>query len=139
MSPARSGSLTGMSSYTHLNLADVDDSAVRVGLDAVGTIRFASEDLAVTETGLSHIKMEPGTRQPFGHRHREGEELYVVIAGSGRIKVGDDVLELARLDAVRVEPRTLRCFEAGPDGLEYIAAGARHPGDGEGEAGWWSE
>jgi len=44
-----------------------------------------------------------------------------------------------RLDAVRVSPAVTRAFEAGPDGLEVLAFGPHHEGDGELIPGWWSD
>lgn len=50
---------------------------------------------------------------PFGHRHREQEEVYVVVAGSGRMKAGDELVEIAEWDVIRVAPSVMRAFEAG--------------------------
>jgi uncharacterized cupin superfamily protein len=126
------------SSYTHINLEAVEDSAAGHGFGETGEARFPAEQLGARRTGLSHHRLRPGRRQSFGHRHEEAEEVYVVIAGSGRVKLDDEVRELVALDAVRVAPPVARCFEAGDDGLELLAVGARHPGDGEILPGWWS-
>ena len=64
---------------------------------------------------------------PFGHRHREQEEVYVVASGSGRAKLDDELIELAQWDVVRVAPSVIRAFEAGPDGLDMICVGGRRP------------
>jgi len=55
----------------------------------------------------------------------------VILSGSGRVKLGDQVSEVRTLDAIRVSPDVARAFEAGPDGLEFLAFGPHHPGDGE--------
>jgi mannose-6-phosphate isomerase-like protein (cupin superfamily) len=125
--------------YTHMNLAQVEDSAPKFGLAEVQEARFATGDLDAESTGVSHHRVKPDQRQAFGHRHDEAEEVYVVIAGSGRVKLDDDIIELERLDAVRVSPGVMRAFEAGPEGLEMLACGARHDGDGEVVQGWWSD
>ena len=125
--------------YTLKRLGEVENSAPRFGFGEVQESRFATEDLDAERTGVSFHRLRPGARQPFGHRHDEAEEVYVVLAGSGRVRLDDDVEELARLDALRVAPRTMRCFEAGPEGLEWIAVGARHEGDGEVVPGWWAD
>jgi mannose-6-phosphate isomerase-like protein (cupin superfamily) len=78
-------------------------------------------------------------RQPFGHRHDKAEEVYVVIAGSGRVKLDDEIVDIAGRDAVRVAPGVMRAFEAGSDGMELLAFGAHHDGDGEVVQGWWSD
>ena len=81
----------------------------------------------------------PVKRMPFGHRHEEAEEIYIVVAGSGRMKLDDEIIEVETLDAIRVSPEVVRAFEAGDEGLEVIAAGARHDGDGEVVQDWWSD
>ena len=57
----------------------------------------------------------------------------MVVAGSGRMLLDGEVVELAPWDAVRVAPEVLRAFEAGPDGLEVIAIGGPKPEGGDGE------
>ena len=120
-----------MSGYTIKNLRDVEDSAPRFGFGEVQEARFAQRDLDAERTGLSLHRVKPGKRQGFAHRHDQAEEVYVVIAGGGRMKVGDDVLDLRPLDAIRVAPELVRSFEGGPEGLEVLAFGPHHEGDGE--------
>lgn len=125
--------------YSHINLAEVEDSAAKFGYGETQESRFANSDLEVQRTGVSHHRVKPGRRQAFAHRHAEAEEVYVVLAGSGRVKLDDDVVELEPRDAVRVAPEVTRQFEAGPDGLELLAVGARHDDRGEMLPGWWSD
>jgi mannose-6-phosphate isomerase-like protein (cupin superfamily) len=89
--------------------------------------RFARSALGSPELGVSRFTYEPGARMPWGHRHREQEELYVVVAGSGRAKLDDEIVELEAWDALRVAPAVIRSFEAGPDGLDVICIGGRRP------------
>ena len=119
-----------MSDYTVKNLGDVEDSAPKHGFGDVQEARFARGDLDAEQTGLSLHRVKAGKRQGFAHRHDEAEEVYVVLSGSGRMKVGDEVIEVGPLDAIRVAPAVVRAFEGGPDGLEVLAVGAHHPGDG---------
>lgn len=129
---------SGMAPYTHKNLGAVEDAAAKFGFDETHESRFASEDLQTEQTGVSHHRLKPGKRQPFGHRHDEAEDVYVVIAGSGRVKLDDKVVELRPLDAVRVSAGVTRAFEAGDEGLEFLAFGPRRPDDrGEIIQGWW--
>jgi mannose-6-phosphate isomerase-like protein (cupin superfamily) len=123
--------------YTHKRLTDVKDSAPEFGVGDGMEARFAKDDLDAEDTGISHHRLKPGKRQPFGHRHDEAEEIYVVLGGTGRIKMDDEILEVETLDAIRVAPGVTRAFEAGPGGLEVIAVGARHDGDGELVQDWW--
>jgi mannose-6-phosphate isomerase-like protein (cupin superfamily) len=102
----------------------------------------ASHALELERLGLTYQRLPAGYRFPIGHTHKEQEEVYVVVGGSGRMKLDDDIVEVARCDAVRVAPGTWRGYEAGPDGLEIIIVGAPHladpQGDVEGRRGWWA-
>jgi len=95
-------------------------------------------DLQAEETGVAHHRLNPGGRQPFAHRHDQAEEVNVVLSGSGRVKLDDEIVDLQTLDALRVAPGVTRCFEAGADGLEFIVFGPHRKGDGEIIQGWWS-
>jgi mannose-6-phosphate isomerase-like protein (cupin superfamily) len=125
--------------YTHKNLADVKDMAPEFGMPPEMQSRFAREPMGLERVGLTYFRLAPGFRIPFGHRHVDQEEVYVVIKGSARMKVGDDVVELGTLDAVRVPGDTLRNLEGGPDGAEVLAFGER-AGEDQSEMvpGWWS-
>jgi mannose-6-phosphate isomerase-like protein (cupin superfamily) len=120
-----------MSAFSIVNLLDLEDSVSgRVdGLEG----RFGRKHLDSRDLGISHWRYAPNLRNPGGHRHREQEEAYVVVSGSGRVLLGDEAHDIKRWDVVRVAPETARAFEAGPDGLEYIAIGGPKPEGGDGE------
>jgi uncharacterized cupin superfamily protein/quinol monooxygenase YgiN len=124
---------------THLPLLQAEDQAAAYGFSSQGESRFPAEDLGLERTGIGHHRMPPGARSAFGHRHAEAEEVYVVLTGAGRAAVGDRTVELAPRDALRVAPGLARAFEAGPDGLELLAVGPRHPGDGDLLPGWFGD
>lgn len=126
-------------SHTIKNLRDVEDSAPKFGFDAVQEARFPRKDLDAETTGLAYMKVKAGQRQPFAHKHDNAEEVYVVLSGSGRIKLDDDIIDLQPLDAIRIAPGVTRSVEGGPDGIEYLAFGAHHDGDGEivKDPGFW--
>jgi mannose-6-phosphate isomerase-like protein (cupin superfamily) len=126
-------------SFTRVRLTEVKDSAPEFGFGEIQEARFAREDLEAERTGVSHHRLKPEQRSPFGHRHEQAEEVYVVIGGSGRIKLDDEIVELETLDAIRVAPKVTRAFEAGPDGIEVLAIGAHHDGEGEIVQNWWSD
>ncbi len=128
-----------MAGYAITNLKEVDDSAAKFGLSPALEARFPRKVLRFEQIGLSHQRLAPNARQPFGHRHREQEEVYVVVDGSGRVNLDGEVHELRVWDAVRVAPGTVRCFEAGSDGLASLAFGTSTGGlaDVESLPGWW--
>jgi mannose-6-phosphate isomerase-like protein (cupin superfamily) len=117
--------------HTQINLAEVEDAAPANGFGARWEARVAREDLDAEQTGLTYFRLRPGKRSPFVHRHRRAEEVYVILRGTGRVKLDDEIFEVRALDAVRVAPEVARGFEAGPDGLEFIAFGPHHDADGE--------
>jgi mannose-6-phosphate isomerase-like protein (cupin superfamily) len=125
--------------YTIKKLTEVEDSAVKHGIGEFQEARFANEDLEAERTGISYIRVKPGKRQAFAHRHEDAEEVYVVLAGSGRMKLDDDIVDVETLDAIRVAPEVIRMFEAGPEGIELLALGVRHKGDGEIIPDWWAD
>jgi mannose-6-phosphate isomerase-like protein (cupin superfamily) len=128
-----------MAGYTHKNLSEVKDAAPGFGFGEMGEVRFAKDDLDAERTGISHLKLNPGVRMPFAHKHDKAEEIYVVIAGSGLMKMDDEIVEIVELDAIRISPEIARGFEAGPDGITLLAVGARHDGDGEVLQDWWTD
>jgi quercetin dioxygenase-like cupin family protein len=113
-----------MSGYTVVNLKEVEDQAPKFGYAPHLESRFARKALGLENSGLSHFKVGPGFRVPFGHHHTDQEEVYVVVAGSARLKIGDAIVELGTWDAVRVPPELTRGMEGGPDGAEILAFGA---------------
>lgn len=117
-------------SYTIKNLRDVEDVAPRFGFDSIQEARFPWRALDAENTGLAYHIIKPGKRG-FPHRHEAAEEIYVVLSGSGRINLDGEVRALQPLDAVRVAPHVARAFEAGANGLELLAFGPHHEGDGE--------
>ena len=129
-----------MSGYTKTNLRAVEDSAPKFGMPSEMHARFARTPIEGETLGLSLFSLEPNFRIPFGHKHLSQEEVYVVVSGSGRVKVGDEVVELGQWDAIRFDKDTMRNMEAGPEGCEYLAFGAGDdPMDAEMAPGWWSE
>ena len=113
-----------MAEYAKKNLREVEDAAVKHGFSETQMARFAGGDL-----GCERI----------GHRHEEDEEVYVILDGSGRMRLGEEVIEVEPMDAIRVAPGIMRAFEAGPDGLELLAFGTHHEGDGEIDPGFWDD
>jgi len=130
-----------MSSYTKKNLErDVENQAPKFGMPDELNARFARTALDGKTLGLSLMSLAPGFRIPFGHKHSGQEEVYVVVRGSARVKVEDDVVELGEWDAIRFDKNTMRNVEAGPEGVKYLAFGAGDdPRDAEMVQNWWSE
>jgi mannose-6-phosphate isomerase-like protein (cupin superfamily) len=130
--------------FTHRNLK-ADPPDVGSNFDGPPDLEFrpATGPLELERSGLTYQRIPPGYRFPYGHTHKTQEEVYVVVRGSGRMKVDDEIVELAEWDAVRVPPGAWRGYEAGPEGLEILVIGAPSLGDAprddvEGRRDWWS-
>jgi mannose-6-phosphate isomerase-like protein (cupin superfamily) len=131
--------------FTRRNLrADLDD--VGPNFDGAPDLEFrmATDALELEQSGLSYQRVPPGHRFPYGHTHATQEEVYVVVRGSGRMKLDDEVIDVGEWDAVRVPPGTWRGYEAGSEGLEILvigapSLGADRRGDVEGERDWWAD
>ena len=106
--------------------------------------RAATKPLRLEQSALSYQWVPPGYRFPYGHSHSTQEEVYVVVRGSGRMKLDDQIVDVKEWDAVRVPPGTWRGYEAGPEGLELLVVGAPNlgedpRGDVDGQRGWWTD
>jgi uncharacterized cupin superfamily protein len=124
--------------YTQLNVKDdVENMSERFGLAPNMEARFGRNPLGLEGGGFSYQKLAPNFRSPVAHRHKEQEEVYVVVSGGGRVKIEDEVRELRQWDAIRLAPATARAFEAGPEGLELLAIGFGEGGDTELIEGFW--
>lgn len=131
-----------MSGYTKLNLKnDVEDMAAKFGMSPNLEFRVAAQPLEAQESAISYLRVAPGFRLPFGHKHERQEEIYVLVGGSARIKLDDEVIDLEPWDTVRIPKETIRNVEAGPEGAELILIGAPNtgPNDAEMLQGWWTE
>ena len=130
-----------MSAYTKRNLrSEVEDQAPKFGMPAEMRAQFGRTPLEAETLGLSLFTLEPGFRIPFGHKHVGQEEVYVIVRGSARVKVEDEIVALDEWDAIRFDKNTMRDMEAGPNGVEYLAFGA---GDDASEVkmtqDWWTD
>jgi quercetin dioxygenase-like cupin family protein len=117
-----------MSEYTKVNIGEVEDMAPQYGMDQVCEARFARGALGAQQIGIAYYALKPGQRLPFGHRHDEDEEVYLVQSGAGRFKIGDEVFAVGARDVVFVPPHSMRSWEAGDDGMELIAFGGHTEG-----------
>lgn len=129
-----------MADYTKLNLKEVEDQAPKFGMTEM-EFRSARVPLELENSGLSYLRVAPNYRIPFGHKHNVQEEVYILVSGSARLKLDDEVIDLKPLDAVRIHKDTMRNFEGGPEGAEVIAIGAPNtgPGDGPMTQDWWTD
>jgi quercetin dioxygenase-like cupin family protein len=130
-----------MGGYTHVNLKQVEDQAPKFDLSPELEFRTAREPLELENAGVSYLRLAPRYRMPFGHDHNVQEEVYVLVGGSARLKLDDDVVELQPFDAVRIHKDTMRNLEGGPDGAEVILVGAPKtgPGDADMTQGSWGD
>jgi mannose-6-phosphate isomerase-like protein (cupin superfamily) len=127
-----------MSDFAIINLMELDDVTGDIeGIEG----RFARPSLESEHLGMSHFRYAPNRHSSIGHRHGVQEEVYVVVAGSGRVRIDDEIRDVRQWDAIRIAPRAVRGFEAGPDGLEMVIAGSDRPEEGDGEmvSDWWTD
>ena len=90
-----------MSDYTHLNLKGVEDQAPNFGLSPDLEFRMTRVGLGLENSGLSYLRIAPGFRLPFGHKHKNQEEIYVLVNGKARMKIEDEVRDLEPWDGRR--------------------------------------
>ena len=128
-----------MDGVEKLNLNEIEDMAAKMGFGEVQEARFAGKPLGCERIGLALEHVKPGKRGASAHVHQEDEEVYVVVAGSGVAKVGEERIELREMDALRVAPSVARGFEAGPGGLKLIAFGTHTPEDAELVQDFWDD
>ena len=129
--------------FTHRNLReDLEDLGSNFDGPPDLEFRAATKALGLEQSGLTYQRVPPDYRFPYGHTHETQEEVYVVVGGSGRMAVDDEVFDLKKWDAVRIPPGSWRGYEAGPEGLELLVIGAPNLGDNprddvEGARDWW--
>lgn len=129
-----------MAGYTKQNLKEVEDQAPKFGMSPNLEARFARVALDAELIGITYERLAPNFRFPWGHKHKTQEEVFVLVSGSARMKLDDEVQDLKPWDAVRVHKDTVRGLEAGPEGAEFVVIGAPGgPGDAENLDNWWSE
>ena len=119
--------------HTKKNLQDVADAALDYGFADHQGARFPRTEPGATATGLAYLRIKPGS-EAFAHRHGEAEEIVLMLSGSGRIKLDDELIELVGLDAVRVSPGVTRALEAndeGPRGRRVRSPRRRRRRDGQ--------
>ena len=128
-----------MADYTLINFEDVENPAPKFGMGDSMDTRFAREALGLKNSGVSRFRIEPNFRVPFGHKHEQQEEVYVVTRGSAKLKLDDEVVELKEWDAIRIPPDVMRAIESGPEGCELVLVGSPAPRDTEMVPGWWAD
>jgi len=130
-----------MANYTKLNLRqEIEDQSPKFGINEM-EFRSARVPLELENSGLSFLRLDPNYRVPFGHHHNQQEEVYILVAGSAKLKLDDELLELKPWDAVRISKETMRNLEGGPDGAEILLFGAPNAGSGDAQMsqGWWTD
>ena len=78
--------------------------------------------------GVNRVRVEPGRLPTPPHSHGLSEEIYYVLGGSGLLWQDEAVCEVGAGDTVvQVADHHEHTFRGGPDGLEYLVFGTRHP------------
>jgi mannose-6-phosphate isomerase-like protein (cupin superfamily) len=130
-----------MADYTKRNLkTDVEDVAPKFDLAPDMEYRPGRDPLATEQSAVSYLRLAPGFRMPFGHHHKEQEEIYVLLSGSATLNLDGEKVDLVPMDVTRIPAPTIRALEAGPEGCELLLYGAPNVGSGDAEThdGWWA-
>ena len=126
--------------WTLRNLDQIEDVAARRAPDGTRQLRFAGEALGLSQVGMSHQRLGAMVRQQIGHRHTLAEEVFYVVAGSGRVRLDDELVEIVTGDLLRVGPEVMRSFEGGEDGIELVVFSQKITEDeGEIVRDWWQD
>jgi mannose-6-phosphate isomerase-like protein (cupin superfamily) len=127
-----------MADHTIVNLREVEDAAKKFGMPEGLESRFARSALGLQKSGVTLFTMGPDFKLPWGHRHRDQEEVYLVVRGSATVAFDDgETAELSEWDAVRIPPDVARSVQAGSEGVELLAFGAGEKGDAEMIQDFW--
>lgn len=87
---------------------------------------FAKDHLGLTGMQISYTKLPAGASVPFTHKHKENEELYIVISGRGQVLVDNEVIDVEEGSTIRVDVDGDRCLRASNDtDLIYICIQAK--------------
>ncbi len=128
-----------MAGWTKTNLRDVKDVAEDAGLAPASRPASHARTWPRSGSGSASSGSHPARANRSAIGTTEDEEIYVVVSGAGRVKLDDEFVALAQWDAIRVAPETMRCFEAGPEGLEYVGFGTHTENDTAPVPGWWAD
>jgi mannose-6-phosphate isomerase-like protein (cupin superfamily) len=131
-----------MSDYQHVRLEEVDDW---LG-DYPGEMRGITYAIGAEQAALTYRRMpqHTGSKGSYGHRHKTQEELYFVLSGRLQFKLGEEIVEVGKHEALRVPPQTWRgVWNDEPEDAELIIVSTRigdDPGaDTETIDGFWPE
>lgn len=81
---------------------------------------FLKDALGTTGSEISFGALPANTALPFFHAHKQNEEVYLVLKGSGKMQIDDDVFDLQEGTLVRVNPQGARSLKSGPDGMLFM-------------------
>jgi uncharacterized cupin superfamily protein len=82
-------------------------------------------------SGLQHVTIAPDSHGWPRHCHAADEELFVILGGTGTVRIGEEEAGVRAGHVVSRPAGTAlsHSFRAGPEGLEYLAYGQRNPND----------
>lgn len=81
---------------------------------------MAGKELALTGSEISFNYMQAGQYTPFVHSHKQNEEVYIVVNGSGKLMVDGEEFEIQTGSVIRVAPAAERAIKAESGGLTFI-------------------
>jgi mannose-6-phosphate isomerase-like protein (cupin superfamily) len=113
-----------MADYQIVSLEDVDDW---LG-DYPGEMRGITYAIGAEQVALTYRRMpqHTGSKGSYGHLHKTQEELYFVISGALQFKLGDEIVDVGKGQAVRIPPSTVRgVWNDEPEDAELIIVSRR--------------
>ena len=79
------------------------------------------DKLGLTGAEISYNTLPAGSSVPFVHSHKQNEEIYGVLSGSGKAVIDGEEINLTQGDWLRISPKAERQFFASQDdAISYI-------------------
>ena len=98
-------------------------------LDEAGILQPLSEELGLEAVGISLSQMPPGMGYPYVHAHKEQEEVFICLNGTGTIMVGDEEIAMKAGDFLRISPDVARAVgNKTSESCTFLILGALPPG-----------
>lgn len=112
-----------MSNFKNVEIGKISE----VGKNYENGKAFLHDLLGLTSCEISVSAMSAGVKLSFNHKHKQNEEVYVFLKGTGSMILDNEVVEVKEGSCVKVLPSAVRTIEATTD-IEYICVQAKSGG-----------